>query len=155
VKKNHLFNTSYGAINDTLQRDGVTEYSIRSISETVIKIRKEKLPDPAVIGNAGSFFKNPVISTSTFQSMKSEYPTIPGYKIDNQHFKIPAAWLIEQCGWKGKRINGAGVHDRQALVIVNHGTASGNEIWKLATTIQSSVDEKFGVKLQPEVNVIS
>jgi UDP-N-acetylmuramate dehydrogenase len=132
----------------------VTQPTPRDISEAVIRIRSAKLPDPAVVGNAGSFFKNPVVPLQQYRQLQERYPDIPGYIIDNQHVKIPAAWLIEQCGWKGRRIGQAGVHHLQALVLVNYGGASGAEIIALATNIQSSVAERFEIELQPEVNIV-
>lgn len=153
TKKNHNFTTSYGAIQETLQHMGVTFPTIQTISEAVIRIRSQKLPDPRLLGNAGSFFKNPTIAEEQYETLKSEYASMPGYKTENQEVKIPAAWLIEQCGWKGKRVGRAGVHAFQPLVLVNADNATGEEIWSLAMNIQASVKEKFGVTLQPEVNV--
>jgi UDP-N-acetylmuramate dehydrogenase len=154
TKKNHLFNTSYGAIADTLKAMNVHEVSIQSISDAVIQIRKNKLPDPSQLGNAGSFFKNPVISFTHYQSLQKTFSTIPGYHSVNQEVKVPAGWLIEQCGWKGKRINHVGVHAHQALVIVNYDNATGEEIFDLAQQIISSVKQKFYITLTPEVNII-
>jgi UDP-N-acetylmuramate dehydrogenase len=154
TKKNHLFNTSYGAIADTLKAMNVHEVSIQSISDAVIQIRKNKLPDPTQLGNAGSFFKNPVISFTHYQSLQKTFSTIPGYHSVNQEVKVPAGWLIEQCGWKGKRINHVGVHAHQALVIVNYDNATGEEIFDLAQQIISSVKQKFYITLTPEVNII-
>jgi UDP-N-acetylmuramate dehydrogenase len=154
TKKNHIINISYGAIKDTLKEMNISEPSLKSISDTVIHIRKSKLPDPAQLGNAGSFFKNPVISLIHYQSLQKAFPEIPGYHSVNQEVKVPAGWLIEQCGWKGKRINNIGVHAHQALVIVNYGNANGKEILQLATQIISSVKEKFYIHLIPEVNII-
>jgi UDP-N-acetylmuramate dehydrogenase len=154
TKKNHLFNTSYGAIADTLKAMNVHEVSIQSISDAVIQIRKNKLPDPSQLGNAGSFFKNPVISFTHYQSLQKTFSTIPGYHSVNQDVKVPAGWLIEQCGWKGKRINHVGVHAHQALVIVNYDNATGEEIFDLAQQIISSVKQKFYITLTPEVNII-
>lgn len=152
--KNHLLNTSYGAIQDTLKAMHVTEPTIKTISDAVIHIRKTKLPDPAIIGNAGSFFKNPTIALSQYEQLKKTYPEIPGYPTVNQSVKVPAGWLIEQCGWKGKRIENIGVHTQQALVLVNYGNGKGNEIFQLAKNILSSVKEKFNITLTPEVNII-
>lgn len=154
TKKNHRFNVSYGAILDVLKEKGVSERSIRSISDAVIDIRSKKLPDPAVIGNAGSFFKNPSVEPSSFELLKKNYPAIPSFPGENNLVKIPAAWLIEQCGWKGKTLDNIGVHKNQALVLVNYGGGEGKKIWGLAMEIQSSVIQKFGIHLQPEVNVI-
>lgn len=154
TKKNHQLNVEYGAIRDTLAANKVITPSIKNISDAVIAIRQSKLPDPNKIGNAGSFFKNPTISSVDFERLKFSHEDIPSYAIDNQHFKIPAGWLIEKCGWKGKRINDVGVHPLQALVLVNYGDGSGEEILKLSKKIQESVEEKFGIKLIPEVNIL-
>lgn len=154
TKKNHQFNTSYGAITDTLKAMNITQPTLKSISDAVIQIRRSKLPDPRVIGNAGSFFKNPTISLTHFENLKKQYPQIPGYHSVNQDVKVPAGWLIEQCNWKGKRINNIGVHTQQALVLVNYGDGKGEEILQLAMQIVSSVKEKFNITLTPEVNLI-
>ncbi len=152
-KKNHPINTSYGAISDTLKQMNITHPSIQSVSDAVIKIRKEKLPDFHVIGNAGSFFKNPEITEQHFQQLKKSFTAIPHYPAANQRVKVPAGWLIEQCGWKGKKINHVGVHAMQALVLVNYGGAKGEEIFQLAMKIIESVQEKFSITLTPEVNI--
>lgn len=154
TKKNHRFNTSYGAIKVTLKAMNITQPTLKSISDAVIQIRRSKLPDPLVIGNAGSFFKNPTISLTHFENLKKQYPQIPGYHSVNQEVKVPAGWLIEQCHWKGKRINNIGVHTQQALVLVNYGDGKGEEIFQLAMQIVSSVKEKFNIILTPEVNLI-
>jgi UDP-N-acetylmuramate dehydrogenase len=154
TKKNHRLNTSYGAITDTLKSINVSEVNIKSISDAVIKIRRSKLPDPSQLGNAGSFFKNPVITVSHYQSLQKLFEHIPGYASVNQEVKIPAGWLIEQCGWKGKRINHVGVHAHQALVIVNYENGNGEEIFDLAQQIIHSVKKKFFIILTPEVNII-
>lgn len=154
LNKKPIFNTSYGAIQDTLEKFGVTTLSIKVISDAVIHIRQSKLPDPAKIGNAGSFFKNPSIEPSLYARLKGTYPTIPGYEQPDGLVKVPAGWLIEQCGWKGKTVGNAGVHANQALVLVNHGNAHGEEIRKLAEAVQASVQEKFGITLSPEVNFV-
>jgi UDP-N-acetylmuramate dehydrogenase len=154
TKKNHILNTSYGAIKDTLKELNVIDPSLKSISDAVIHIRKSKLPDPSQLGNAGSFFKNPIISLSHYQSLQKVHSKIPGYHSVNQEVKVPAGWLIEQCGWKGKRVNDIGVHTHQALVIVNYGNGTGEEIFQLALQIISSVKEKFYITLTPEVNII-
>ncbi|MBX2966385.1 MAG: UDP-N-acetylmuramate dehydrogenase [Cyclobacteriaceae bacterium] len=154
TKKNHLLRTGYGAIQDTLREMNVTAPTIQSVSEAVIHIRSKKLPDPRVLGNAGSFFKNPTITQQHYVSLKSEWPTMPGYSSENQSVKVPAAWLIEQCGWKGKRLAGAGVHQHQPLVIVNYEHATGEEILSLAMQVRASVKERFDITLTPEVNII-
>lgn len=154
TKKNHQFNTSYGAIDATLKQQNVDQLSVRAISDAVISIRQQKLPDPAVIGNAGSFFKNPTITKQHFEKIKSTHSAIPGYGVENQEVKVPAGWLIEQCEWKGKTFDTIGVHPLQALVLVNYGGGTGEKIWSLAQKIRASVKEKFNIELQPEVNVI-
>ena len=147
-------NVSYGAIVSILETKGISEPTIRDVSDAVIDIRRSKLPDPAALGNSGSFFKNPVISSIDFEGLKLEYPEIPGYVIDETHTKIPAAWLIEQCGWKGQRRGEIGVHERQPLVLVNYGDGQGKNLQQLAFDIQESVSNKFGIPLTPEVNII-
>jgi UDP-N-acetylmuramate dehydrogenase len=146
--------TPYGAIKDVLNDKGVTQPTIQDVSDAVIQIRREKLPDPEVIGNAGSFFKNPTITYDRYVQLQNTYPKVPGYPIDNQYIKVPAGWLIEQCGWKGKRFNDIGVHSHQALVLVNYKNGSGEEILSLATRILESVKSKFDIELIPEVNII-
>ncbi|MFD2532449.1 UDP-N-acetylmuramate dehydrogenase [Gracilimonas halophila] len=153
LQKDPEVNTTYGALSKHLEEKGISNPGIKDISETVISIRQSKLPDPAKIGNTGSFFKNPVISSETFEELQKEYPKIPNYPA-GEEVKIPAAWLIDQCGWKGKQIGDAGVHKVHALVIVNYGNATGAEIIELAEKIRHSVFEKFGVKLIPEVNIV-
>jgi UDP-N-acetylmuramate dehydrogenase len=128
--------------------------TLRSVSEAVIYIRQSKLPNPAEIGNAGSFFKNPEIPAAQYEALKAQYPQIPGYITSPETVKVPAGWLIEQCGWKGKQIGNTGVHKNQALVLVNYGNAKGNEIKALSEEVQQSVLEKFGISLQAEVNFI-
>ena len=153
LKKVPDLNIEYGAIRDVLREKGIVQPGIREISEAVIAIRTSKLPDPKVIGNAGSFFKNPTISTNQFNELKAVFPEIPGYVLD-EGVKVPAGWLIEQAGWKGKRFGEVGVHSKQALVLVNYGNGQGEEIISLAQQIQQSVMEKFDIQLQPEVNFI-
>jgi UDP-N-acetylmuramate dehydrogenase len=148
-------NLSYGAIKSTLEASGVTDnITIKDVSEAVCKIRNSKLPDPRVIGNAGSFFKNPEVTTEQFNDLKEKYPDLPGYPTEPGKIKIPAGWLNEQCGWKGRKIGRAGVHKDQALVLVNLGGAHGNEIKDLSAEIQNSVFLKFGIPLETEVNII-
>ena len=158
LSKKPVINTAYGAIEATLtERLGAAalqKASIRDVSEAVMHIRRSKLPDPALIGNAGSFFKNPIVGRAIFEEIQQTYPTVPGYPISDQEVKLPAGWLIEQAGWKGKRFGSVGVHDQQALVLVNHGGASGEAVKKLAYDIQASVQEKFGVAIEPEVNMV-
>jgi UDP-N-acetylmuramate dehydrogenase len=133
---------------------GVTEPSIKAISEAVCRIRRSKLPDPAQIGNAGSFFKNPEIPRLQYETLKTQFPDMPGYVTSPDFVKVPAGWLIEQCGWKGKVIGQTGVHKYQALVLVNYGTARGEEIRALSEEVQKSVKERFGIQLTPEVNFL-
>ncbi len=153
--KNHTLSTSYGAIQDQLKKDGVIATpTIENISNAVIAIRKSKLPDPAEIGNSGSFFKNPVLGVEDFHTFRLSFPNAPFYEVSPTEFKIPAGWLIEQAGFKGKRFGDAGVHKNQALVLVNYGNATGTELWELALGIQKKVKEVFGIYIEPEVNVI-
>lgn len=153
LNKKPAFHTGYGAIKETLAEMKVKELSISAISNAVIKIRQSKLPDPKIIGNAGSFFKNPTISDSHFENLKEIYPEIPGYP-NKEGVKIPAAWLIEQTGWKGKTIGNIGVHKHQPLVLVNYGGGDGKDIQLLSEDIQRSVHQKFNILLQPEVNFL-
>lgn len=154
LSKKPNFKTSYGAIGDELKRMGITELSIKAISDAVIAIRQSKLPNPAVIGNAGSFFKNPVVSVSKAESLKLEFPDAVIYPVDEQHSKVAAGWMIEKAGWKGFRNQDYGVHANQALVLVNYGKANGREIFKLSEEIIQSVITKFGIELEREVNMI-
>lgn len=153
-RKDHRLHTGYGAIEDELRKRGIVYPTIRDISDVVIAIRSQKLPDPKELGNSGSFFKNPVVPKKRFDKLQKQHPEIPFYELDGELFKIPAAWLIEQCGFKGKRFGDAGVHEKQALVLVNYGGASGKEILELAQKIQGEVKRSFGLELQPEVNII-
>lgn len=154
LSKNPEINTSYGALQTRLKEKGITDPGIRDISDTVIEIRNSKLPDPADIGNAGSFFKNPVVSHRVFGRLQQAYPEVPGYPVEDDRVKVPAGWLIEETGWKGKIVGNTGTYEQQALVIVNHGGASGSEILELAKAIRTSVKEEFGIELVPEVNII-
>ncbi|NQZ44052.1 MAG: UDP-N-acetylmuramate dehydrogenase [Flavobacteriaceae bacterium] len=154
-KTDHKIHTLYGAIESELAAKGVVHPTIKDVSEAVIKIRQEKLPDPKEIGNSGSFFKNPVISKKTFENFHKKFPDAPYYAQENDRFKIPAGWLIEQCGFKGKRFGDAGVHAKQALVLVNHGQATGMELYELAQTIKNSVYDRFKIHIEPEVNIIN
>jgi UDP-N-acetylmuramate dehydrogenase len=154
LRKNPHFNISYGAIEEELKKMQVEKLSIKAISDAVINIRTSKLPDPALIGNAGSFFKNPVVNKNKFKELKELHKIeIPFYKINEDHFKVPAGWLVEQCGWKGYRKGDAGCYEKQALVLVNYGGASGHEILELSEEIKISVLGKFGLILETEVNI--
>ncbi len=151
---NYHFKTDYGDIKTTLAQMKAFDLSLEAVSEAVCKIRNSKLPNPKELGNAGSFFKNPSVSKEAFESLVLKYPVMPSYPQKNGTIKIPAGWLIEQCGWKGKVVGNTGSHKSQALVLVNYGNATGDEIWKLALNIQRSVKEKFGIEINPEVNVV-
>ncbi|GAB5522184.1 MAG: UDP-N-acetylmuramate dehydrogenase [Roseivirga sp.] len=154
LNKVPVFNTSYGAIQDTLKDMGVEKLTLKAVSDAVISIRQSKLPDPEEIGNAGSFFKNPTIDKFDYEGLKAEFGSVPGYKQPNDMVKVPAAWLIEQAGWKGKTFGQIGVHKNQPLVLVNYGEGKGADIRNLAFEIQASVADKFGIELTPEVNII-
>ena len=154
LRKNATLNTTYGAIKDTLDQMGISVPTIKDVSQAVIAIRQSKLPDPVQIGNAGSFFKNPEISVNQFASLKENYPNIVSYPIDATKVKVPAGWLIETAGWKGKNFGTYGVHKDQALVLVNYGNADGNDIKKLSQSIKHSIWEMFGIQLETEVNII-
>jgi UDP-N-acetylmuramate dehydrogenase len=153
TQKEHKIQTNYGDIQRVLSEKNIPNPTIRDVSNAVIQIRQSKLPDPNVIGNAGSFFKNPEIPQPQFDALKIAYPNIVGYPTENG-VKVAAGWLIEQCGWKGKRRGEVGVHERQALVLVNYGKGKGLEIKQLAQDIQNSILEKFGIELSAEVNML-
>jgi UDP-N-acetylmuramate dehydrogenase len=154
LNKRPVFHTSYGAIEQELEAMGVRELSIAAIAQAVMNIRRSKLPDPREIGNAGSFFKNPVLSAFEIERLRKINPAIPVHAVNGASGKVPAGWLIEQAGWKGYSAGDAGVHDRQALVLVNRGGAGGQEIYDLSEKIVQSVREKFGVQLEREVNIV-
>ncbi|KRP28116.1 UDP-N-acetylmuramate dehydrogenase [Polaribacter sp.] len=154
TKKHHVFHTSYGAIETELSLKEIINPNLKDISDAVIAIRKSKLPDPKKLGNSGSFFKNPLITVKHFENLQKKFPTIPSYIISETELKIPAGWLIEQAGFKGKRFGNCGVHEKQALVLVNYGNASGIEILNLAKMIQKTILEKFEIELEIEVNII-
>jgi UDP-N-acetylmuramate dehydrogenase len=154
LNKKPNYNISYGAIRQELERMGIAELSIRAVSDAVINIRRSKLPDPAVIGNAGSFFKNPLVTASEHARLISSYPDIVSFDAGEGNKKLAAGWLIEQCGWKGYREGDAGCHEKQALVLVNYGTARGSDILTLSEKIKESVLKKFGVRLETEVNIV-
>ena len=144
----------YGNIRAELERQGIQQPTAHELRQVIIDIRRAKLPDPAVMGNAGSFFMNPIVPRAKYNQLAALYPDMPHYFIDADHEKIPAGWMIEQCGWKGRSLGRAGVHDRQALVLVNLGGATGSEIVTLCRTIQRDVKAKFDIDIHPEVNVI-
>jgi UDP-N-acetylmuramate dehydrogenase len=153
LSKTPKFRIEYGAIQQELEKMGIVSLSIKAVSEAVMRIRRSKLPDPTVIGNAGSFFKNPSVSSSQFENLKNEFPEIVAYPNADGSFKLAAGWLIEQCGWKGYRKGDAGCHEKQALVLVNYGTATGKEIYALSELIVNSVKSHFQVSLEREVNI--
>lgn len=154
LSKNPNFNTSYGAITAELENMGVKKINIKQISQAVINIRRSKLPDPKVTGNAGSFFKNPEVEKTVFERLKNEFPQLVAYPLENGNYKLAAGWLIEQSGLKGHISGNAAVHDKQALVLVNKGNATGKEIYSLSEYVLQTVFAKFGVKLEREVNII-
>ncbi|HEY6502825.1 MAG TPA: UDP-N-acetylmuramate dehydrogenase [Chitinophagaceae bacterium] len=154
LRKKPVFHTSYGAIQQELEKMKVKDLSIHAISQAVINIRSSKLPDPVIVGNAGSFFKNPEITGNKYESLKEKFPGIVAYSLAGGNYKLAAGWMIEQCGWKGFREGDAGVHPAQALVLVNYGKASGESIYELSERILKSVDQQFGVLLEREVNII-
>jgi UDP-N-acetylmuramate dehydrogenase len=149
---NPTLNFNYGSLKEELQKIG--DVTLKNVRQAVINIRRSKLPDPEIIGNAGSFFKNPVVANAVALNLKKSFPGLPCFEDPSGGTKLAAGWLIEQCGWKGKRIGDAGVHEKQALILVNHGKAAGKEIFDLSEKINSSVSEKFGIVLEREVEVI-
>lgn len=151
VFNSHL---DYGNIRKELDNKGIEHPTAQQLRQTIIDIRNAKLPDPKVEGNAGSFFMNPIVDMEKFNELLAEYPDMPHYEIDEEHEKIPAGWMIDQCGWKGKTLGKAGVHSKQALVLVNKGCATGQDIVNLCETIQKDVKNKFGIDIHPEVNII-
>lgn len=155
TKTNHVINTSYGDIAAELTKQNVTlPPTIKEVGDAITAIRQSKLPDPNVLGNSGSFFKNPIITTEEFEKAYLQHPQMPHYTVDDTHVKVPAGWLIEQCGFKGKRFGDAGVHEKQALVLVNYGNATGQDLLELSKNIQETVYNTFGIKIEAEVNVI-
>lgn len=153
TKKEHRLRTDYGAIKEELLSKGISTPGIADIAEAVISIRQSKLPDPKVLGNSGSFFKNPVIPKAQYEKLKEAHPNAPGYKVGDELIKVPAGWLIEHSGLKGYRAGDAGVHQKQALVLVNYGNATGDEILALSAKIRKEVKQNFGITIDPEVNI--
>jgi len=154
LDKIHKLNTTYGAIEEELKSMGISKPTINDVSNAVINIRRSKLPDPAEFGNAGSFFKNPEIPLEDYNVLKKAYPDLVAYKTGENKMKLAAGWLIEQCGWKGKIVGNVGMHRKQALVLVNYGNAGGEELISHARKVQKSIEDKFGVLLEMEVNII-
>ena len=152
--KNHKINSSYGGINDELKKFKISKPTIKDISNVVCSIRKRKLPDPKIIGNAGSFFKNPVVKKDKLEWIKKYFNDVPSYKLDDKNYKIPAAWLIESAGLKGKELDGFGIHKTQPLVLVNYGGARGEDIYKLSLSIKEIIFKIFKIELETEVNII-
>ncbi|MDB9990449.1 UDP-N-acetylmuramate dehydrogenase [Flavobacteriales bacterium] len=154
LKKNPVFNVNYGDVKTILENQNIKNPSIKDVSNAIISIRRSKLPDPKKIGNSGSFFKNPIVSLKKLKLIQNKYPKIISYKINENEFKIAAGWMIEIAGWKGKRFNNFGVHEKQALVLVNYGLANGMEIFNLSEKIILDIKDKFGITLEREVNII-
>ena len=154
LRKQAKLNTAYGSIQQELEKMGITELTIQNVSQAIINIRSSKLPDPKIAGNAGSFFKNPIVSKFKLHVLNEEYKKVPAHSSDHYNYKIAAAWLIEQCGWKGYRKGDAGCNPLQPLVLVNYGNANGKEIYDLSGEIIQSVKDKFGIALEREVNII-
>jgi UDP-N-acetylmuramate dehydrogenase len=154
LSKSPKLHLDYGAIRDVLNERNIANPTIKDVSDAVIHIRQSKLPDPKVIGNAGSFFKNPAVAKEQYAALQVKYPNMPSYPLNETHVKVPAGWLIEQAGWKGKDFGNYGVHDKQALVLVNRGGASGQDIYDLSTKILEDIHQKFGIELEREVNVV-
>lgn len=159
LSKQPKANVTYRGVPEMIEQirkenTGTDLTAIQEVSAAITRIRQQKLPNPATIGNAGSFFKNPVISKEAFARLQAEHPGVPHYPVSNTEVKVPAAWLIDQCGWKGYRKNDAGIHDKQALVLVNHGRARGEDLVQLACAVQDDVARRFNISLHPEVNII-
>lgn len=150
-------NLDYGGLRAAIAQRGIEDYNLTAeqLRSLIIDIRREKLPDPAVLGNAGSFFMNPIVPRSTFERIAKDYPQVPHYEVDADRVKIPAGWMIEQCGWKGRTLGRAGVYEKQALVLVNTGGSTGKEVSDLCKAVQADVEAKFGIQIHPEVNFIS
>ena len=154
TKRNHKINTSYGDIIKELEKQNVTTPTLKDVSNAVIAIRQSKLPDPAALGNSGSFFKNPIIPKEQYEKAHALHPEMPHYVVSETEVKVPAGWLIEKAGFKGKRFGDAGIHKNQALVLVNYGNATGQEILAVSRNIQTTVLKEFGIAIEAEVNVI-
>ena len=154
TKSNHKINTAYGDIAAELTKNGITVPTIKDVSNAVTAIRQSKLPNPKELGNSGSFFKNPIVTPEVFEKAYALHPQMPHYTVSDTEIKIPAGWLIEQSGFKGKRFGDAGVHEKQALVLVNYGNATGQELLDLSRKIQETVLKNFGIKIEAEVNII-
>ena len=154
TKRNHKINISYGDITSELEKLSIKNPTLKEVSNAVIAIRQSKLPDPKVLGNSGSFFKNPIVLKSDFEAIHKKFPEMKFYEISATEVKVPAGWLIEQAGFKGKRFGDAGVHKNQALVLVNYGNATGQEILKVSKEIQDTIFKKFGIHIEAEVNII-
>jgi UDP-N-acetylmuramate dehydrogenase len=154
TKKEHKLNTSYGAIEAELEKQHISNPTLKDVSNAVISIRQSKLPDPKELGNSGSFFKNPVILKTDFEKIQQKFPEMPHYVVSETEVKVPAGWLIEQAGFKGKRFGDAGIHKNQALVLVNYGNATGQEILAVAKDIQATIEAAFSISIQTEVNII-
>lgn len=153
LMKKPVFNISYGAIEQTLEKMGIEDLTLAAVSQAVINIRQSKLPDPIDIGNAGSFFKNPIIDKLHFEALEAQFPDVKSFPINEDQIKVPAGWLIEKAGWKGFRDGQIGVHEKQALVLVNYGNGRGEDIYHLSDDIQKSVQRQFGIELEREVNI--
>lgn len=154
LRKSPVFSTNYGAITKELEQMQIKQLSVKAIADAVINIRRSKLPDPTILGSAGSFFKNPIAEIDICQNLKNKFPDIVVFPAGENKMKLSAGWLIEQCGWKGMRRGDAGCFDKQALVLVNYGTASGDDIMNLSMDIEASVLKKFGIRLEREVNIL-
>ena len=154
TKRNHKINTAYGDITKELEKNNIVTPNLKEVSNAVIAIRQSKLPDPKELGNSGSFFKNPIIPKELYEKAHAQFPDMPHYVVSETEVKVPAGWLIEQAGFKGKRFGDAGIHKNQALVLVNYGNATGQEIFAVSKDIQATVLNKFGIAIEAEVNVI-
>lgn len=152
LNKAEQYTLNYGTIRQALEK--YPQIDLATVRQVIVSIRESKLPDPKVLGNAGSFFMNPIVTRTKYETLLQEYPSMPSYQVDATHVKIPAGWMIEQCGWKGKSLGNAAVHDKQALVLVNCGGATGADIVALSDAVRAAVREKFGVEIHPEVNMI-